>query len=55
MKTAINLAYRKAKILNTKYFLHTAILFSPGSASFDMFKDYADRGKRFKELVRKLK
>lgn len=31
------------------------VLFSPGAASFDMFKDYADRGKKFKNLVKKLK
>ena len=27
------------------------VLFSPASASFDMFKDFADRGNQFKELV----
>ena len=27
------------------------VLFSPASASFDMFKDFADRGRRFKDLV----
>ena len=27
------------------------ILFSPASASFDMFKNFADRGNQFKELV----
>ncbi len=27
------------------------VLFSPASASFDMFKDFADRGKKFKDLV----
>ena len=30
------------------------IIFSPGSASFDMFKDYADRGEQFKKIVKKL-
>lgn len=30
------------------------IVFSPGSASFDMFKDYKDRGKLFENLVEKL-
>ena len=30
------------------------VLFSPASASFDMFKDFADRGKQFKQLVNKL-
>lgn len=27
------------------------VLFSPASASFDMFKDFADRGNQFKDLV----
>ena len=27
------------------------VLFSPGAASFDMFKDYNERGKTFKRLV----
>jgi len=31
------------------------INFSPGFASFDMFKDFQDRGNKFKEIVRKLK
>jgi UDP-N-acetylmuramoylalanine--D-glutamate ligase len=31
-----------------------AVLFSPGCASFDMFKDYKDRGNQFKALVRGL-
>jgi len=31
------------------------ILFSPGSASFDMFRDYKDRGEQFKKLVNELK
>ena len=30
------------------------VLFSPASASFDMFKNFADRGIRFKDLVNKL-
>lgn len=30
------------------------ILFSPGSASFDMFNDYTDRGRQFKDLVNNL-
>ena len=30
------------------------VLFSPGSASFDMFKNFADRGNKFKDLVNKI-
>ena len=30
------------------------VLFSPASASFDMFKNFADRGNQFKNLVNKL-
>lgn len=32
----------------------SVVLFSPASASFDMFKDFADRGKQFKILVNEL-
>ena len=31
------------------------VLFSPASASFDMFKNFADRGNQFKNLVKSLK
>jgi UDP-N-acetylmuramoylalanine--D-glutamate ligase len=30
------------------------VLFSPGTSSFDMFKNYADRGNQFRELVKEL-
>ena len=30
------------------------VLFSPASASFDMFKNFEERGNKFKELVKKL-
>jgi UDP-N-acetylmuramoylalanine--D-glutamate ligase len=29
-----------------------AVLFSPGCSSFDMFKDFEDRGNQFRELVK---
>jgi len=32
-----------------------AIIFSPGATSFDMFIDYKDRGKKFNEIVKRLK
>ena len=31
------------------------VLFSPASASFDMFKNFADRGNQFKKLVNNIK
>ena len=30
------------------------VLFSPGTSSFDMFKNYADRGNQFRELIEEL-
>ncbi|MEK9154953.1 MAG: UDP-N-acetylmuramoyl-L-alanine--D-glutamate ligase [Patescibacteria group bacterium] len=55
LETAVKKAYIAAKsIIHNSYFI-IHIIFSPASASFDMFKDYQDRGKKFKELVKKLK
>lgn len=50
LKVALEAAYKYAKEEDGPI----AILFSPGSASFDMFLDYADRGTQFKALVKKL-
>lgn len=30
------------------------VLFSPASASFDLFKNFEERGEKFKELVNKM-
>jgi UDP-N-acetylmuramoylalanine--D-glutamate ligase len=30
------------------------VLFSPGTSSFDMFRNYGERGNRFKEAVKAL-
>ena len=30
------------------------VLFSPASASFDLFKNFEDRGNKFKEIVNKI-
>ena len=55
LKTALAIAYKSAvKLLTTHYSLPTNIIFSPGSASFDMFKNYEDRGEQFKKLVKRL-
>jgi UDP-N-acetylmuramoylalanine--D-glutamate ligase len=48
LKEAVRAAFQLAKPNGT-------VLFSPGCASFDMFKNYADRGKRFVEEVLSLK
>lgn len=49
LKQALNLAYQAAKKLP-----QAMILLSPGAASFDQFAGYADRGRKFKALVKKL-
>ncbi|MBN2197874.1 UDP-N-acetylmuramoyl-L-alanine--D-glutamate ligase [Candidatus Wolfebacteria bacterium] len=55
LKSAIKLAYLTAQKLNSQLSKSIIILFSPASASFDMFKDYADRGNKFKDYIKKLK
>ena len=45
------------EVVNKAYEVATegeVVLFSPASASFDMFKNFADRGVKFKDLVNKL-
>ncbi|MFY7842935.1 MAG: UDP-N-acetylmuramoyl-L-alanine--D-glutamate ligase [Rhabdochlamydiaceae bacterium] len=48
MEEAVNIAFKEAR-------KGEIVLLSPGCASFDMFKDYAERGERFKEKVNQLK
>ena len=47
LSEAVNKAYEVSKE-------GEIVLFSPASASFDMFKNFADRGNQFKDLVNKL-
>jgi len=55
LNTAVLAAYRAARtLLANGYWLTASIIFSPGAASFDMFKNYADRGKKFKAIIRSL-
>jgi UDP-N-acetylmuramoylalanine--D-glutamate ligase len=50
LEKAVRAAYGFAKKLPS-----AAVVLSPGSQSFDMFRSYADRGDQFKNTVRKLK
>ncbi|MEK7070495.1 MAG: UDP-N-acetylmuramoyl-L-alanine--D-glutamate ligase [Patescibacteria group bacterium] len=47
LEEAVSLAQKKAQ-------KNDVILFSPGTSSFDMFKDYEDRGRQFTKIVRSL-
>jgi UDP-N-acetylmuramoylalanine--D-glutamate ligase len=47
MKDAVQMAYRLAERGDT-------VLLSPACASFDLFENYEDRGRQFKEAVRNL-
>jgi UDP-N-acetylmuramoylalanine--D-glutamate ligase len=47
LKEAVHLAYQSAK-------RGEVVLLSPACSSFDMFKDYKERGRVFKEAVRRL-
>ena len=47
MEDAVKVAYRLSK-------RGDAVLLSPACASFDLFEDYEDRGRQFKNAVRNL-
>ena len=47
LEEAVNAAKQIAKE-------NQVVLFSPASASFDMFKNFADRGNQFKKLVNEI-
>jgi UDP-N-acetylmuramoylalanine--D-glutamate ligase len=47
MDEAVNMAFR----LSNK---EEQVLLSPACASFDLFENYEERGKKFKEAVRNL-
>lgn len=48
LKEAIEIAQKEAE-------KGDAVLLSPACASFDMFRDFEDRGRQFKDIVRRLK
>lgn len=55
LKSAVRVAYNYAKKLTANGQQRTTILFSPGAASFDMFENYRERGRIFKNIVKSIK
>ncbi|MDP3948464.1 MAG: UDP-N-acetylmuramoyl-L-alanine--D-glutamate ligase [bacterium] len=51
---AIMFAYKFAKRLSIVHNSSFMVLFSPAATSFDMFENYADRGMKFKKIVKQL-
>lgn len=55
LPSAVKLAYQSARRLQTEEkHRSVAVIFSPASVSFDMFLNYAERGKVFKKIVKNL-
>lgn len=55
LSQAVKFAYKFAKRLSIIHNSSFIILFSPAATSFDMFENYADRGEKFKKIVKGLK
>ncbi|HUX35491.1 MAG TPA: UDP-N-acetylmuramoyl-L-alanine--D-glutamate ligase [Candidatus Paceibacterota bacterium] len=47
LKDSVDIAYKAAR----EFPFPSLILFSPAATSFDMFKNYSDRGEKFKKIV----
>ncbi len=54
LKSAIDMAYLPLITNRSLQNKSSSVVFSPGAASFDMFKNYADRGEQFKKIVNSL-
>lgn len=55
LKDAVIRAFVAALDICEKEHGNAVVLFSPAAASFDMFRDYKDRGEQFDAIVKKLK
>ncbi len=55
LSQAVKFAYKFAERLSIIHNSSFIILFSPAATSFDMFKNYADRGEKFKKIVKGLR
>lgn len=51
---ATSKAFEQAKKYSCKNSEKTVVLLSPGCSSFDMFKDYKDRGEQFQKIAKSL-
>ena len=54
MEKAMNSAMIEARMAEIVARKNEIVLFSPASASFDFFKNFEERGQKFKELVNRL-
>ena len=54
MEEAVRVAHALARSMREVGDPHATVLLSPAAASFDMFEDYAARGRAFMEAVIRL-